>query len=461
MNRRDTVKARTSRLQGLPRCAVSFDCRRAGFTLVELMVALALAAILSMTIMIISNTAREIYSATSKKVETSNRFRLALLTLDRDFSQWIATMNLEFFTDGRGSGARKNKMWDEGEQLPDTRDELGPGVVDGGVFDEYDEYATVTERYYMAVGPGLDPEEDSNWRRHAAFQAYFRTMTYIDGKVREANVEYMLIDPIGDADRKVRPGVPERVRGAKVSDLVLTKIVRYHEIEPSQLFKQKNFPVKRRRVEIYSNVTDFKIEYTVENRFNSRVGLGFMVPSQEFDEPAERDVRPVRIRGGELPIFRKTFGYGSNKLDVSFRKATAFRARQGDRQPSGDHRGVRFGWTQGSGTQFAELVQGSSIFIFREGDRGGPKGSERTGGADLGSIGNLNSGLYSVRTIVGGQLEFYQDIDSTMWRGDLSGVLYKAAYLPVALRLTLRVVDDKGLNPKTLQRVIWIRRKAR
>ena len=62
------------------------------------------------------------------------------------------------------------------------------------------------------------------------------------------------------------------------------------------------------------------------------------------------------------------------------------------------------------------------------------------GGADLGNIGNLNSGLYTVKAIVGGQLEFYQDIDSKMWRGDLSGILYKAAFLPAALRLTLRVV---------------------
>jgi hypothetical protein len=419
------------------------------------MVALALSAILSMTIMIISNTAREIYQGTTKKVQTSNRFRLALLTLDRDFSQMIDTMNLEFFSDGRGSGARKNKVWDEGEELPDKKDAYGKGVVDGGVYDEYDEYGSVTERYYMGLRPGLDPNNDDNWKRHSAFQAYFRTLTYIDGEVREANVEYKLVDPNKDN------APPDRVQGVELADLMLIKVVRYHDIAPAQLYTNKNFPITRRQVEVCSNVTDFKIEYTVENRFNTRVGAAFMIPSQEFDQPAERDIRPKRVRGGALPVFRKTFGYGSGKIDVSPTKATAFQARQGDRQPSGDHRGVRVGSRQGGGTQFAELVSGSSIFVFREGDRGGASKASETGSTNAADIVSWDANIYTVKSNVGGQLEFYQDIDSTMWGGDAPGLLYKAAFLPSSFRITVRVVDDKALTPKTLQRVIWVRRKAR
>ena len=53
-------------------------------------------------------------------------------------------------------------------------------------------------------------------------------------------------------------------------------------------------------------------------------------------------------------------------------------------------------------------------------------------------------------------------IDSTNWNGQTqSGLLYKAAYLPAAVRITMRIVDDKGENPKTLQKVIWIRRRNR
>ena len=59
-------------------------------------------------------------------------------------------------------------------------------------------------------------------------------------------------------------------------------------------------------------------------------------------------------------------------------------------------------------------------------------------------------------------LEFVEDIDSTLRGGkDQPGVRYKAAYMPAALRLTIRMVDDEGLNPKTMQQVVWLRRKSR
>ncbi|HBO52781.1 MAG TPA: hypothetical protein DD471_12420, partial [Planctomycetes bacterium] len=48
-----------------------------GFTLIELMVALALSAILSIMIMMVSTSAQETYTGTLQKVEVYNRFRLA------------------------------------------------------------------------------------------------------------------------------------------------------------------------------------------------------------------------------------------------------------------------------------------------------------------------------------------------------------------------------------------------
>ena len=49
--------------------------RTPGFTLVELMVALALAAMISVSIMFISSQARDAYDGTVKKVDVFNRFR--------------------------------------------------------------------------------------------------------------------------------------------------------------------------------------------------------------------------------------------------------------------------------------------------------------------------------------------------------------------------------------------------
>ena len=80
---------------------------REGFTLIELMVALALSAILSIMIMMISTGAQETYTATLRKVEVYNRFRLALNTLTEDLAAWIPTQEMEFYTEeeaGPGGG---------------------------------------------------------------------------------------------------------------------------------------------------------------------------------------------------------------------------------------------------------------------------------------------------------------------------------------------------------------------
>lgn len=432
-----------------------------GFTLIELLVALTLAALISVTIMVISNTAREIYDATTEKVELSNRFRLALLTMDRDFSQWINTSNLEFFADGRGSTARLNKQWDEGEELPDTRDDLGKGVVDGGIYGQYEEFASITERHYVGVGLGLDPSDPDNARIHDAYQAYFRSFTYIDGKVREANIEYMLLDP-NRTDPLGNPLPPVAVQGEKMADLVLVKVVRYHDINPRELLQvAENFPITRRRVEVASNVTDFKIEYYLENPYNPRVEGGFMTPGREFEDPVELATRPERIPSPKtnppFSQYRKVFGYGSNNVRIRYPRATAFKARQGDREPKGEHFPVRFGFLSAREIQFAELTQGDKIFIFTEANRGSIVGGAQTTGRFV----KFASREYTVKSNVSGLLQFYEPIDSATWQGDQSPLLYKAAFLPAAVRITLRVVDDKGGNPKTLQREIWIRRRAR
>ena len=114
-----------------------------GFTLIELMVALALSAILSIMIMMVSTSAQETYTGTLRKVEVYNRFRLALNTVKNDFAAWIPTQELEFYSDGRGGGGRRNFHFEMGEEIDDTRDEYGFGVVDGGTIGEYDELSLI------------------------------------------------------------------------------------------------------------------------------------------------------------------------------------------------------------------------------------------------------------------------------------------------------------------------------
>jgi prepilin-type N-terminal cleavage/methylation domain-containing protein len=447
--------------------------RRAGFTLIELMVALALAAMISVAIMVISNQAQEVYETTSRKVDVYNKFRYALLAVERDFSQWIATPNLEFFVDGKGTGTR-NENWDPGEELQDIKDKAGPGVIDGGLFKEYDEFAYVIERHYKGTERTEGTGEVS--KIHDAFQVYYRTVCFIDGRPREANVEYKLLDP-GNPDSFGNPQPPVDVPPERMNQLALYKVIRYHDISYDEILKpNENFHIVRKFVEVATNITDFRIEYTVDNRYEfqdpSRGGNGFRTPSEDYQKPVEPMTRPDLISGTEGfpggPVYLKRFGYGTMNINASKKWPTAngFPALFGDRRTvGGEHRPVRFGWQANPDIKFCELSQGDSIYIFTDLVRGAAQvagaGWGVAGGSGL--LSRFPAGVYHIRTNRSGMLEFLEDVDSTTWgTSNITNVRYKAAYLPEAIRITMRVINDMPVpEARTMQRIVWIRQKSR
>ncbi|HVR74760.1 MAG TPA: hypothetical protein VMT52_10530, partial [Planctomycetota bacterium] len=112
---------------------------------------------------------------------------------------------------------------------------------------------------------------------------------------------------------------------------------------------------------------------------------------------------------------------------------------------------------------FSQLIPGDKVFVFTPDNKG-----EAAVGQAAQSAGNslqlarFPSGDYTVKTNLSGLLEFEEDFDTTAWASKpQTGVYYKAGFVPSAVRITLRVVDDKGFNPKTMQREVWIRRRSR
>jgi prepilin-type N-terminal cleavage/methylation domain-containing protein len=428
-----------------------------GFTLVELLVALALAAVISVSIMFISTQARSAYEATVRKVDVYNRFRYAIQSVENDLRHWIPTAELEPFIDGRAQG-RINSHWDPTEELKDPPGE--EGVVDGGVLGEYDEFPYIVQAHYLTREP-LQAEE----KQHDAYEVYFRTLTYVDGAVRVANVEYLLAD-LQQPFVNGRPQLPEGViQGADVSGLSLVKLVRYANIDRDIILKQAEVPVERKLIEVATNVTDFRVEYTVENAFASRaISPGFRTPREDFESPVEVVTRPQRLDGpGGATRYRKLFGYGSRKIEVTFPRAYAYPVRVNDEglgQP-GEPEPVRFGFRgQVNEMAFAQLTPGDRIFVFTESSLGEASRVGSTG--NVGRLVQFPTGDFTVKTNLSGLLEFEEDIDSSTWNNEAQqNLLYKTAYLPAALRITLRIVDDRGENPKTMQREIWLRRRSR
>ena len=76
-----------------------------GFTLLELLVALALAAVISLCITTVGQQAQEIYDATTSKVEVYQKFRYALHDMQETLDGMTVTSDLEFFVD-RAAGVR-------------------------------------------------------------------------------------------------------------------------------------------------------------------------------------------------------------------------------------------------------------------------------------------------------------------------------------------------------------------
>jgi len=94
--------------------------------------------------------------------------------------------------------------------------------------------------------------------------------------------------------------------------------------------------------------------------------------------------------------------------------------------------------------KFAELGIGDTIYLW-------PDQSARQ---------YFDGGEFTVRNIVNGRLTFVEPVETSAWRGDKTGIRFKAAYLPHALRLTMVISDREGKYTHRLQRIVHMATKT-
>ena len=394
--------------------------REQGFTLLELMVALSLAAIISLSISSVGTQAQRIYEATTSKVDVYQKFRYALRDMETTLRGWEPTTSLEYFVDvnDQNSNVGKNSHWDEGEEQTIK----GPNLA-GGIPDRYDEGAKIIERTYTIVNGPFET-------KHDAYSVYFRGPVTIDGVSKLANVEYLLVDPRtiqqaeeDDRDVEIFPiGADSDEEIVDNTNLVLLKVVRYLDINADNYDRDDNV-VKQTITEICSGVTDLRIEYFYDNIFDQRSGA-FCTPSTERDlvrsesPPKEisSDVWVKEFLYGGFNDFSRGVGVrGRRDVATGVDEPTYFQARGG----ADDNR-------------FSQLSLGDSIFIWSDGATQFPIDE------------------YTVRRNDNGKLYFDEPIDSTEWDSDQSSLRFRAAYVPTAVRVSIRVLNDEGLEPRTL-----------
>ncbi len=388
---------------------------QSGFTLLELLVALTLAAIISLIIAQVGNDAQMMYDTTISTVETYQKFRYALDDVNENLSKMVPTASLEFYND-RG---RTRGYWDEGEEIPNSS---GPNM-DGGTSDEYDEAATVFERKYILSDPRPDEPEF-----HSNDSIYFKAPVEINGVTRMANVEYFLADPRrlernDENDGKIP--ADEELTYADSRRLVLLKAVRYIDIDEKNV-RTSTVIIRKVITELCSNVTDFKVEYFYDNPFDRYPG-GYMSPSVEQTRElvdTEFDIRNVR------GTYVRPFLYGG------FKSRQRTTARAGIRElESGSFKPVLFNYVR-SKLKFSQLKPGDKMFVWADGATQFPTGE------------------YSLLYNSLGRLIFSEPIKSSTWSQDPGGLRFRAPYVPPSFRISVRVLNEKGEEPRTLTMVV-------
>ena len=387
-----------------------------GFTLLELLVALTLAAIISLCISTVGNEAQKIYEVTTSKVEVYQKFRYALKDIKNQLEQIPPTASLEFFQDQSGKPARG--YWEEGEELRDQN--VGPNL-EGGTPGKYDEGMTIFERKYIHAPPGLP--ESEHWND----SIYFKAPVEINGQIQIANIEYYLGDPL-----KLARGESGKIEAeSEVFDntnLVLMKVVRYLDINKDN-YRSTDVRVLKREIELCQNVTDLRIQYFYDNIFDTKPG-GFLSPSEELAGDLVKSEWRLREDEG---TFTKVFLYGGFKS--GFRGV----ARRGERNvANAQFRPVEFDATV-SGIQFSQLSRGDTVYIWTDGTSQFPT---REGG-------------YTVdRHTVNGRLIFSEAIPFSTWDSNPGALRFRAGFVPPAFRVSVRVLNEKGKEPRSLSTVV-------
>lgn len=399
--------------------------RESGFTLIELLVAVALAALISFCISFVSTQAQRVYIATTEKVEVYQKFRYSLNDIQDNLKNMILTADLEFFVDQQGQDLRGH--WEEGEEYKESEN------LDGGRPrpTRYDEGAMVIQRTYRV-------EEDPSERDFDNYSIYFKCLTEVDGEFKVANVEYFLADPrelangrdgrIGETvERNKKPGmdIPH-------SGFVLVKVIR--SIEVPDINSPTSRTIDKKTVELCQNVTDLKFEYFYDNLLDAQPGR-YVTPQMERDGEVRSETGIEKLSDGGL---LKEFIYGGWQ---NIKKGSATPANRNVR--TGDYLPAFFELGQtNAGINFSELTYRDTIYIWNEG-----------------AFTEFKNGEYTIKRNDRGRLFFVEEIDSSRWKGNQGGLRFRAGYVPSAFRVTIRVLNDKGEEPRILSVVVRPLRK--
>ena len=158
------------------------------FTLVELMVAVALMVILTGSVVFIFARSQEIFLKVDARVQVYQYARYAFDQMERDLANVVKTHNMEFFDDLPDPALIKGRYDNINEQIP-IRGKDNP--------DTY--HYAFTARQHQPYPSITDDQIRYRWD-----SIYFKTVTVVAGETHPVLVEYALIDRLQQRPRLVK-----------------------------------------------------------------------------------------------------------------------------------------------------------------------------------------------------------------------------------------------------------------
>lgn len=398
---------------------------RRGFTLVELMVATVLMTILTGSVVFIFIQAQKIFITVDAKVQVYQYARYAFDQMERDLANVIKTRDMEFFNDRAPPSGVKGR-YDQGEEIPirDTANLDGDPLTGNDIYN-YSFTLRQPAEYQDAQNP------DRTYRRDSV---YFKTVTVVEGQTSAALIEFALVDTTRE-----RPKMQKRLWRVTGVDAANPLQPRY-EINGGNAMPEKQ---------------DLCL-FAVESRFAIFVRNGRRSHAGDYYSAEELITPPTLNRAtGEKPFpqHHNWFG-GQHKMVQTYYDINHDNTGNPDMgvlEEEGGTGGPILFRTERAFT-FPMLKEGDKMFLS-----GGSTG--------------FKGGVYTIKAFYKAgnppqpwtpdtpdnqlRIAFEEPVEGVT-AGSQMLVNYAAAWIPSALRVTLKIKDAKSLESRSVQRIFKI-----
>jgi hypothetical protein len=388
------------------------------------MVAMALMTVLTGTIIFIFAQAQTIYAQVDAKVKVYQYARTALDTMERDLANVVITADMDFFSDG----TPRNGHYDPGEELnggtgidqtEEKRLKLGmpPNNYHYG-------FTLRSPTYY----PGTDG------KKHARDSIYFKTITQYQGQTTAALVEYAMVD-----STRERPKLQKRIWYVTGIDQVTNRV----QINGSP---SATIPIEQ---DLCLYVTDVSFQIYVKNNRRGQDPADKFTPGTFYSAQDLIDGKMDPVTG--VPPFAAMRNYwdggknqpagNGNYMVMCFYDPT--------HDPGGTDMG-RFDkrdnglFHTGTDFEFPMLGPGDKVYLWAFPNAAGIQPNDYTikGFRDVGGV---------------KRMEFMERISTTSPQfPDPCEVPYRAAWAPPAVRVKLKIKDEKAKEIRTISRTFKV-----